>query len=153
MFTGWGLSTVYWGYLVSASYAAYILLGILLLFYVDKYRGKLLITGIIINTVGSAIGLLENTYSTIGYMLLLQVGAQLIMTAIQSELGNRINIDRRGYGMSLLITFQLIGQTIGSYVAGELYRLNTESLFLIPLVLSLGLMVINLGRAHRTVNE
>lgn len=148
-----GLSTVYWGYLVSASYAAYILLGILLLFYVDKYRGKLLITGIIINTVGSAIGLLENTYSTIGYMLLLQVGAQLIMTAIQSELGNRINIDRRGYGMSLLITFQLIGQTIGSYVAGELYRLNTESLFLIPLVLSLGLMVINLGRAHRTVNE
>ncbi len=123
------------------------------MFYVDKYRGKLLITGIIINTVGSAIGLLENTYSTIGYMLLLQVGAQLIMTAIQSELGNRINIDRRGYGMSLLITFQLIGQTIGSYVAGELYRLNTESLFLIPLVLSLGLMVINLGRAHRTVNE
>ncbi|WP_054853293.1 MFS transporter [Vulcanisaeta distributa] len=147
------LSTVYWGgYLVSISYAAYIVLGVLLLFYVDRYRSKLLIVGIIINTLGSAIGLLENVYSTVGYMLLLQIGTQLIMTAIQSELGNRINIDKRGgYGMSLLITFQLIGQTIGSYVAGEFYRISTESLFLMPLILSLSLVVIHLSRSrHNT---
>ncbi|WP_054857412.1 MFS transporter [Vulcanisaeta sp. JCM 16159] len=148
------LSTVYWGYLVSTSYAAYIVLGVLLLFYVDRYRSKLLIVGIIINTLGSAIGLLENVYSTVGYMLLLQIGTQLIMTAIQSELGNRINIDKRGYGMSLLITFQLIGQTIGSYVAGEFYRISTESLFLIPLTLSLSLVVIHLSRSrHITPSE
>ncbi|WP_243669638.1 MFS transporter [Vulcanisaeta sp. JCM 16161] len=142
-----GLSTIYWGYLTSLSYAAYILIGIFLAFYVDRYRSKLLILGVIINVVGSAIGLIENVYSTIGYLLMLQIGTQLIMTAIQSELGNRIGINQRGHGMSLLIIFQLIGQIIGSYVTGELYRVTTESLFLIPLVLSLTLMIIiNLGR-------
>ncbi|MGC8606464.1 MAG: MFS transporter [Vulcanisaeta sp.] len=142
-----GLSTVYWGYLVSISYAAYIIIGIFLMFYVDKYRNKLLISGIIINTVGSAIGLLENAYSTIGYLLLLQIGTQLAMTAIQSKLGSSISIDRRGYGMSILIVFQLVGQTIGSYVTGELYKVSTGSIFLIPLILSLSLiMMISLYR-------
>ena len=149
-----GLSTVYWGYLVSLSYAAYIVIGMLLTLYVDKYRGRLFILGTIINTVGSAIGLIKRVYSTIGYLLMLQVGTQLIMTAVQSELGNRIGINKRGYGMSLLIVFQLIGQTIGSYMTGEFYKISTESLFLIPLTLSLSLIAIHLSRVrHHVDNE
>ena len=146
-----GLNTVYWGYLVSLSYAAYIVIGIFLTFYVDRYRSKIFVLGTIISAVGSAIGLVKGVYPVVGYLLMLQVGVQLVITAIQSELGSRIGINRRGYGMSLLIVFQLIGQTIGSYLTGEFYRISTESLFLMPLILSLGLIAIHLSRARRNV--
>ncbi len=147
------LNTIYWGYLVSLSYAAYIMIGIFLTFYVDRYRNRLFILGTIISAVGSAIGMIANIYSVMGYLLMLQVGAQLIITAIQSELGVRIGINRRGYGMGLLIVFQLIGQTIGSYITGELYRASTETLFLIPLMISLGIAVIHLSRVRSFVGN
>lgn len=139
------------GLLSILSYAAYIVIGIFLTFYVDRYRSKLFVLGTIISAVGSAIGLVKGVYPVVGYLLMLQVGVQLVITAIQSELGSRIGVDRRGYGMSLLIVFQLIGQTIGSYLTGEFYRISTESLFLMPLILSLGLIAIHLSRARRNV--
>ncbi|WP_054842387.1 MFS transporter [Vulcanisaeta distributa] len=149
-----GLNTVYWGYLVSISYAVYVMIGIFLTFYVDRYRSKLFALGTMISAVGSAMGLIENIYSVVGYLLMLQVGVQLVITAIQSELGGRIGVNRRGgYGMSLLIVFQLIGQTIGSYLTGEFYRINTESLFLIPLILSLGLMIIYLSAIRHNISN
>ncbi len=130
------------------------MIGIFLTFYVDRYRSRLFALGTIISAVGSVIGLVENTYSVVGYLLMLQVGAQLVITAIQSELGGRIGINRRGgHGMSLLIVFQLIGQTIGSYLTGEFYRINTESLFLIPLILSLSLMIIYLSAIRHNIGN
>jgi len=129
-----GLNTVYWGSLVSISYAAYIVLSIAITFYVDRFRSKLMIWGAVLGLIGSVVGLLENVPSVIVYLLLLQVGSQLLMTALQSRLGDLIGISRRGHGASLLIVFQLIGQMVGSYLSGSLYRLSTYTLFLIPLI-------------------
>ncbi|MGC8542841.1 MAG: MFS transporter [Vulcanisaeta sp.] len=129
-----GLSTVYWGSLVSISYAAYIVLSIAITFYVDRFRSKLIMWGTVLGLIGSVAGLLEDVPSVIVYLLLLQVGSQLLMTALQSRLGDLIGINRRGHGVSLLIVFQLIGQMVGSYLSGSLYRLSTYTLFLIPLI-------------------
>ncbi|MFB6469937.1 MAG: MFS transporter [Vulcanisaeta sp. AZ3] len=139
-----GLSTVYWGYFVSVSYAAYIVIGILLTFYVDRLRRWLMLLGSVINILGSAVGLFENVLTAMFYLILLQVGSQLIMTELQSGLGRLVKIDRRGYGFSFFIVFQLVGQIIGGYLSGALYSISTYTLFLTPLILSLMILILHI---------
>ncbi|MFP3173129.1 MAG: MFS transporter [Vulcanisaeta sp.] len=139
------LNTVYWGYLVSLSYAAYIMINVLLAFYVDKLRNKLVLWGITTIVMGSILGLLDRLVSVIVYLVLLQVGSQLVMTALQSRVGDLVSVDRRGHGIGLMIIFQLLGQAIGGYLSGTLYRLTTTSLFLIPLTLAIIILTLNLA--------
>jgi len=144
------LNTVYWGYLVSLSYAAYIMINVLLAFYVDKLRNKLVLWGTTTIVIGSILGLLDRLVSIIIYLVLLQVGSQLMMTALQSRVGDLVSVDRRGHGIGLMIIFQLLGQAIGSYLSGTLYRLTTASLFLMPLTLAIIILTLNLipGRSR-----
>ena len=144
------LNTTYWGYLVSLSNAAYVVINLVLTFYVDKLRNELVPLGVAIMATGSALGLFSNLPSIATYLVLLQVGSQLVITALQSRVGYLVGTNRRGHSIGLLIIFQLLGQTIGSYLSGELYRLSTSSLFLMPLLLSITIMIINLlpGRSR-----
>jgi MFS family permease len=144
------LNTTYWGYLVSLSNAAYVVINLVLTFYVDKLRNELVPLGVAIMATGSALGLFSNLPSIATYLILLQVGSQLVITALQSRVGYLVGTNRRGHSIGLLIIFQLLGQTIGSYLSGELYRLSTSSLFLMPLLLSITIMIINLlpGRSR-----
>ncbi len=144
------LNTTYWGYLVSLSNAAYVVINLVLTFYVDKLRNELVLLGVAIMATGSALGLFSNLPSIATYLILLQVGSQLVITALQSRVGYLVGTNRRGHSIGLLIIFQLLGQTIGSYLSGELYRLSTSSLFLMPLLLSITIMIINLlpGRSR-----
>ncbi|MCG2863134.1 MAG: MFS transporter [Vulcanisaeta sp.] len=144
------LNTTYWGYLVSLSNAAYVVINLVLTFYVDKLRNELVLLGVAIMATGSALGLFSNLPSIATYLILLQVGSQLVITALQSRVGYLVDTNRRGHSIGLLIIFQLLGQTIGSYLSGELYRLSTSSLFLMPLLLSITIMIINLlpGRSR-----
>ncbi|MFP3304605.1 MAG: MFS transporter [Vulcanisaeta sp.] len=144
------LNTVYWGYLVSLSYAAYIMINVLLAFYVDKLRNKLVLWGTTTIVIGSILGLLDRLVSIIIYLVLLQVGSQLMMTALQSRVGDLVSVDRRGHGIGLLIIFQLLGQAIGGYLSGTLYRLTTASLFLMPFTLAIIILTLNLipGRSR-----
>ena len=144
------LNTTYWGYLVSLSNAAYVVINLVLTFYVDKLRNELVPLGVAIMATGSALGLFSNLPSIATYLILLQVGSQLVITALQSRVGYLVDTNRRGHSIGLLIIFQLLGQTIGSYLSGELYRLSTSSLFLMPLLLSITIMIINLlpGRSR-----
>jgi MFS family permease len=144
------LNTVYWGYLVSLSYAAYIMINVLLAFYVDKLRNKLVLWGITAIVMGSILGLLDRLVSVIVYLVLLQVGSQLVMTALQSRVGDLVSVDRRGHGIGLMIIFQLLGQAIGGYLSGTLYRLTTASLFLMPFTLAIIILTLNLipGRSR-----
>jgi MFS family permease len=138
------LNTTYWGYLVSLSNAAYVVINLVLTFYVDKLRNELVPLGVAIMATGSALGLFSNLPSIATYLILLQVGSQLVITALQSRVGYLVDTNRRGHSIGLLIIFQLLGQTIGSYLSGELYRLSTSSLFLMPLLLSLTIIIINI---------
>lgn len=140
------LDTVYWGYFVSISYATYIVVGMLLTLYVDRLRDKLILMGSIINILGSAVGMFEEALTTMLYLILLQVGSQLVMTELQSRLGNLLGIRRRGYGTSLLIVSQLTAQTIGGYLSGALYSISARTLFLVPLALSSVILALSVIR-------
>jgi hypothetical protein len=44
-----------------------------------------------------------------------------------------------------MIIFQLLGQAIGGYLSGTLYKLTTASLFLMPLTLAIIILTLNLA--------
>jgi MFS family permease len=121
------------------------MINVLLAFYVDKLRNKLVLWGITTIVIGSILGLLDRLVSIIIYLVLLQVGSQLVMTALQSRVGDLVSVDRRGHGIGLMIIFQLLGQAIGSYLSGTLYKLTTTSLFLMPLTLAIIILTLNLA--------
>ncbi len=130
------LSTVAWGTIVAAANAAYMLVGVVMALYVDRMRRSLLLIGSIMIVIANAFGLSPLGGIAIAvYLIVIQVGAQVVSTSIQSDMGDYVDARARGNAISLLIIFQLIGQSLGSYIAGITYRLNPLNIFIMPLII------------------
>jgi len=130
------LNTVAWGTIVAAANAAYIIVGVVTALYIDKMRHSLLIIGSTTIAVANVFGLLPLGGIAIAvYLIIIQIGAQVVSTSIQSDMGDYVDARGRGNAISLLIIFQLIGQSLGSYIAGITYRLNPLNIFMIPLII------------------
>ncbi|GGP19956.1 MFS transporter [Thermocladium modestius] len=142
------LSTVAWGTMVAAANAAYLVVGLIMTLYVDRIRRILLIVGAAVMAVANIFGLIPNGLIISLYLVVFQVGLQLLTTSIQSDVGDVVKAEGRGNAVGLLIIFQLIGQSIGSYLAGITYKLNALNLFIMPAIIMVMATAIIVMKRH-----
>jgi len=129
------LSTVAWGTMVAAANAAYLVMGLIMTLYVDRIsRIRLAIIGAAVMAMANIFGFIPNGLIISLYLVIFQVGLQLLTTSIQSYMGDMVKAEGRGNAVGLLIIFQLIGQSIGSYLTGISYKLNALSIFVMPAI-------------------